>query len=49
MGCGLKLAGEGPKEGCADGVWSESGWGGALGGAGPGEGGAWGGREQEER
>lgn len=40
-GCGPKLAGEGPKESCADGVWSEAGWAGASGGARPGEGGAW--------
>lgn len=40
-GCGPKLAGEGPKESCADGVWSEVGWAGPRAGRGLGEGGAW--------
>lgn len=50
MGCGLKLAGAGPEEGCADGVWSEAGWGGAWEGRNrpPGEQGPGGKVNQEE-
>ena len=46
MGCGLKLAGEGPGVGWGLKKAVQMGCGLKLGGAGPGEGGAWGGRNR---